>query len=32
VAIFVIPTDEQWVIADEAQDVLKRKGVYGSPH
>jgi acetate kinase len=32
VAVFVIPTDEQWVIADEAHDVLKQNGVHGSPH
>ena len=31
VAAFVIPTDEQWVIADEAHDVLKN-GLHGSPH
>jgi acetate kinase len=30
-AAFVIPTDEQWVIADEAHDVLNN-GLHGSPH
>jgi acetate kinase len=32
VAAFAIPTDEQWVIADEAHDVLKQNGLHGSPH
>ena len=32
VAVFVIPTDEQWVIADEAHDVLKQNRVHGSPY